>query len=253
MTVLDGDDRTIAATMFDTGKALQLQHGGSAWAQALDVYDDLIARFRHSHDPLVARKVGDALTWGAYICSSHVSPERALARYQEVIDLFAGRPEEIFRRNLAVAWGSKAIALDKLDRTDERLQSLAELFHRIDYRPWDLSEDETVVSEELAKGALNYGCTLEELGHTQQAMAVWSELMGRFGDDPRSSVLEFVAWAGANLGNTLKNAKRRDEAAAQWNYVVSRFAGIDSPYLQEQVDRARQCLNDLNKPRWRPW
>ncbi|MFJ2581010.1 hypothetical protein [Kitasatospora aureofaciens] len=253
MTITNADDRTAAAAMFEAGKALQLQAGHSGWSQALATYDDLIARFRDSRDPMVARSVADALTWGAYICMSHDSLDRTLARYQQAIDMFEGWPEETFRRNLAVAWGGKAIALDKLNRRAERLQALDELAGRIDYRPWDLSEDETVVSEELAKGALNYGCTLQEEGRNQEAMAAWSRLVNRFGNDTRPSVLEFVAGGAANLGSVLMELKRRDEAAAQWNYVVTRFAGIDYPYLQEHVDRAREGLKDLAKPRWWPW
>ncbi|MFE7044625.1 hypothetical protein ACFU9X_35945 [Streptomyces atratus] len=253
MTTVHGDDLATATAMFEAGKALQLRGGGSAGAQALAAYDDLIARFRHSPDPLVACRVADALTWGAHICMDQGSPERALARYQQTIDMFEGWPDDVFRRNLAVAWGGKAIAFKKLNRPAERLHALAELARRIDYRPWDLSEDETVVSEELAKGALNYGATLQGQGRDQEAMAAWHELTNRFGNDARPGVLEFVAWAAANLGDAYLETRQRDEAAAQWNYVVTRFAGIDHAYLQEQVDRARESLKGLARPRWWPW
>lgn len=253
MTNVHGDDRATATAMFEAGKALQLQGNGAAGTQALAAYDDLVARFRHSRDPLVACRVGDALTWGAHVYMHQDSPGRALARYQQTIDMLEGWPDDLFRRNLAVAWGGKAIAFKKLNRPAERLQALAELARRIDYRPWDLSEDETVVSEELAKGALNYGATLQGQGRDQEAMAAWHELANRFGNDPRPSVLEFVAWAAANLGDAYLELRRRDEAAAQWNYVVTRFAGIDHAYLQEQVDRARESLKSLARPRWWPW
>ena len=174
-------------------------------------------------------------------------------KLQQVIDMFSGRPEETFRRNLAVAWGGKAIALGKLGRTAERLQALDDLGRCIDYRPWDLSEDETVVSEELAKARLNFGCTLEEQGRVQEAIAVWGESISRFGDDPRPSVLEFAAWSANNLGSTLKWLGRDDEAKAQWNYVVTHFAGRDDSDLQSQVDRARELLAEHRKRRWWPW
>ncbi|MEY9935614.1 tetratricopeptide (TPR) repeat protein [Catenulispora sp. GP43] len=250
MTVTNADDRSVAAAMFKEGKRLQQRGGHSGWPQALATYDGLIERFRDSRDPLVVRSVADALTWGAYIHMSDDSQEWALARYQQVIDMYEARPQENLRRNLAVAYGGKAIALDKLNRPAARLQALEQLA-RIDYRPWDLSDDETVVSEELAKGTLNYGCTLDEVGRDQEAIAAWGHLISRFGDDPRPSVLEFVAWAANNLGSALMNMKRRDEAAAQWNYVVTRFSGIDYPYLQEQVGTARKSLQGLAKRRWR--
>ncbi|WP_282699781.1 hypothetical protein [Streptomyces sp. CC219B] len=257
MTTVHGDDRATATAtataMFEAGKALQLQGDGAAGAQAPAAYDKLIARFRHSRDPLVACRVGDALTWGAHICMDQGSPERALARYQQTIVMFEGWPDDVFRRNLAVAWGGKAIAFKKLNRPTERMQALAELARRIDYRPWDLSEDETVVSEELAKAALNYGAALQAQGRDQEAMATWHDLTNRFGNDPRPSVLEFVAWAAANLGDAYLELRQRDEAAAQWNYVVTRFAGIDHAYLQEQVNRARESLKSLARPRWWPW
>lgn len=251
--VLNGDDRTVAASIFEAGKALQLQPGGGAWRQALGTYDNVIARFLHSPDPVVARSVGDALTWGAYICLDHVSPERALARYQQVLDMFGDRPEELFRRNLAVAWGGKAIVLDELGRTAERVQALEEQARRIDYRPWDQSEDETVVSEELAKGALNLGGTLRELDRDQEAVALWTETVRRFHADPRPSVQEFVAWVATSLGAALHDLGRREEAVSQWNYVVTRFGDVNHAGLQEQVARARSLLASADRPWWRFW
>ena len=100
MTNVHGDDRATATAMFETGKALQLQGNGAAGTQALAAYDDLVARFRHSRDPLVACRVGDALTWGAHVYMHQDSPGRALARYQQTIDMLEGWPDDLFRRNL---------------------------------------------------------------------------------------------------------------------------------------------------------
>ncbi len=247
-----GDDREVANSMFEAGKALQLKSGGGSWREALDTYDSLIARFQHSPDPMVGRRVADALTWGAYITRYHVSEERALARYEMVINMFGNRPEDVFRQNLAVAWGGKAIVLDKLGRIDERIHALEELARRIDYRPWDHSKDETVVSEELAKAALNHGGTLRDLDRDQEAVTLWVEAIRRFHDDHRPSVQEFVAWMATSAGAALRDLGRRDDALAQWDYVITRFANVDDADVQEQVERARN-LTSAAKPWWRFW
>ena len=169
-----------------------------------------------------------------------------------------------------VAWAlfNKGVALGIMGRTQEALASYDELLHR--FGPATQSrgtkvggltlpdwlkgnrqvgvpdEEEAEVREPLAWALFNRGVILKSLGHTQEAVAVFDDLLNRFAEvkdttlahltrpgwlktdyDPHKKELrEQVAWALFNKAAALGALGRTEASLGTYDELLRRYAGL---------------------------
>jgi tetratricopeptide (TPR) repeat protein len=75
----------------------------------------------------------------------------------------------------------------------------------------------------MLRGAGRTDNTLSQLGHNEEAIAIYDDVVGRFGAATELPLLEDVARALVNKGVTLTQLGRREEAIAVYDDVVRRF------------------------------
>ena len=92
--------------------------------------------------------------------------------------------------------------------------------------------------EQVAKALFNKGVTLGALERSEEAIAVYDEVVARFGDAPDPTLREQVARALFNKGVTLGALERSEEALAVYDEVVARFGDDAATGVREQVAKA---------------
>ena len=118
----------------------------------------------------------------------------------------------------------------------------------------DGSGDQRYLSEQpvAAQALYKQAFALADGGHAPESLAVWDELVRRFGDSDAQSELEFVAIALINKGIALGTMNRPNDALAAWQEVVNRFEFSDGEIFQSTVARAlvsrAAMLGTLNFP-----
>ena len=76
------------------------------------------------------------------------------------------------------------------------------------------------------------------LGNTQEAIAVYDELIARFGNVKEMNVRRYVAAAMVNQGEALENLGGKQEAMEVYDAIIRSFGDATEPALREQVGRA---------------
>jgi TolA-binding protein len=94
----------------------------------------------------------------------------------------------------------------------------------------------------------NKGVTLRQLDRSNEAIAVYDEVVARFADDPASAVREQAAMALVNRGVRLGQLDRSDEAIAVYDEVVARFADDPDPAVREAVATALGLFRESLRP-----
>jgi tetratricopeptide (TPR) repeat protein len=93
--------------------------------------------------------------------------------------------------------------------------------------------------QELVARALVYkGFVLGTLGISEEAIAVYDDVVTRFADAKEPALREKVATALYNKGWTLGRLNRSEEEIAAYDDLVNRFADAKEPALREQVAKA---------------
>jgi tetratricopeptide (TPR) repeat protein len=95
---------------------------------------------------------------------------------------------------------------------------------------------ESSSAEVNATAGYNLGVTLGRLGRSAEAVAVFDDVVDRFGDDP--ALREQVARALVSKGVRLGELGRSAETIAVYDEVVDRFGDDPAPALRERVARA---------------
>ena len=91
---------------------------------------------------------------------------------------------------------------------------------------------------EMAKALVNKGVALRYAEKLEEAIAVYDEVVKRFGDAEETALLEQVAGALFNKGVALGKAEKPEEAIAVYDEVVRRFGNSKETALLEQVAKA---------------
>jgi tetratricopeptide (TPR) repeat protein len=91
----------------------------------------------------------------------------------------------------------------------------------------------------VAWALVNKGIALGELKRHEEAMAVFDEVVRRFGEATEPDLRERVARALVSKGVVLGQLKRHEEEITVYDEVVRRFGEATEPGLREQVRRAR--------------
>ena len=90
-------------------------------------------------------------------------------------------------------------------------------------------------AETVGRELLEEGGALRKQNRPEEALAVFDEVVRRFGESEAPALLETVAKALTNKGATLGALNRREEALAAFDEVASRFGESEAPGLIETV------------------
>jgi tetratricopeptide (TPR) repeat protein len=90
-------------------------------------------------------------------------------------------------------------------------------------------------AEVASVGLFYLGVLCGLLGRSDDAIAVYDEVIARFADDPTPAVREQIARALVNKGVTLGELGRSADAIAVYDEVIARFAEDPPPALREPV------------------
>ncbi|MDO9294367.1 tetratricopeptide repeat protein [Bradyrhizobium sp.] len=98
---------------------------------------------------------------------------------------------------------------------------------------------ESIIRENTdVRSRIEEGSRLGALGRSEEAIAVYDEVVSRFGAAEEPVLREGVARALVEKGSKLGALGRSEEAIAVNDEVVSRFGDAEQPALREQVGRA---------------
>jgi tetratricopeptide (TPR) repeat protein len=91
---------------------------------------------------------------------------------------------------------------------------------------------------DLPAALVNKGVTLGALGQSPEAIAVYDEVVRRYGDSPETALQEPVAKALFNKGVRLGALGQSPEAIAVYDEVIRRYGNSPETALQEPVAKA---------------
>jgi tetratricopeptide (TPR) repeat protein len=94
------------------------------------------------------------------------------------------------------------------------------------------------VRGQVAEALFDKGVALGQEGKCGEAIAVYEEIVRRFGADASPDVREWVAAALFNKGATLGQQGKNEEAIAVYEEVVRRFGADTSPGMREWIAAA---------------
>lgn len=97
---------------------------------------------------------------------------------------------------------------------------------------------ETTTQLKIHSALFNKGVALAQLGRTEDAIAVYDELVRRSGADPGGGLSESAVRALFNKGASLVEMDRREEAIAVYDELVRRFADAEEPTVRIAVGKA---------------
>ncbi|WP_157591864.1 tetratricopeptide repeat protein, partial [Solirubrobacter soli] len=109
-----------------------------------------------------------------------------------------------------------------------------------------------VSARELARALRKMGVAFGDLRRHEDELAVYDEVVARFGDASDGALREEVAMALVNKGVALGELNRLEEEVAVYDEVVDRFGDSSDVALQKQAAMAAfnkgVVLGDLNRP-----
>ena len=96
-----------------------------------------------------------------------------------------------------------------------------------------------------ASALFNVGVLFGQLDRSEEEIAVYDQVVTRFGADPEPALREQVAGALVNKGVRLGQLDRSEEAIAVYDQVVTRFGADPEPALREQVAMAQRAKAEV--------
>ena len=216
---------------------------------AIVVYDDVVGHYGRSVDTNVLKYVAEALINKGKALGSLGRISEAIEAYGEVMTRFSDAKESVLREQVGRALLNKEmleVALREqsaqgvvtetsstpgdtrgtLGQTPEVTGLPDGVVSEIEHSP------ETDLPGQEAQALVEKGV---ELGSSVEALAVFDEVVSRFGGDKVVEVQQQVAEALSNKGMILGTLGRMEEAMAVCDDVVSRFGQDEAPALQKQV------------------
>ncbi|MBC8674071.1 hypothetical protein H2136_13010 [Aeromonas hydrophila] len=85
---------------------------------------------------------------------------------------------------------------------------------------------------------LNKGFTLDRLGHSEDAITVYNELIQRFGSSDEPRLQEQVAKAFLNKGVNLGQRNLLEDEITIYDELIQHFGTSNMPALEEPVTKA---------------
>ncbi len=111
---------------------------------------------------------------------------------------------------------------------------------------FDRARASSTIDEVGAIAAYNLGVVSGELGRSEDEVAVYEQVLDRYGADPTPALRERVARALVNKGFRLGELGRSEDAVAVYEQVLDRYGADPTPALRAVVERAREVLAELS-------
>jgi tetratricopeptide (TPR) repeat protein len=227
-----------ASTLFNKGVRLGTL-GRSA--EAIAVYDDLLARFGTATELPLREQVAHALRNKGVRLSALNRSAEAIAVYDDLLARFGTATELPLREQVAKALRNKGVRLGALNRSAEEIAVYDDLLARFG------TATELSLRVQVAKALVNKGVRLGTLGRSAEAIAVYDDLLARFGTATELPLRELVAMALFNKGVRLGALGRSAEAIAVYDDLLARFGTATELPLRELVANAGSRRQDLQK------
>jgi tetratricopeptide (TPR) repeat protein len=94
----------------------------------------------------------------------------------------------------------------------------------------------------VAKALVNKGYRLGQLDRSEEEIAVYDEVVRRFGERTEPGLAELVAKALVNKGYRLGQLDRSEEEIAVYDEVVRRYENVETLVIRSQVSNAKNSL-----------
>ena len=120
----------------------------------------------------------------------------------------------------------------------ERLWTVGSASYNQAQRDIALRAMTTLANDGIIVAAINVGVLLGELGRSEDELAVYDEVIARYGDEPEPALREQAASALVNKGFRLGALGRSEEAVAVYDEVIARYGDEPEPALREQAAKA---------------
>ncbi len=98
--------------------------------------------------------------------------------------------------------------------------------------------DDYLIRERVGEALFKKGYSLGELNRNEEAIAVYDDVIARFGSATEPALRKWVAMALFNKGYSLGALKRSEEDIAVYDDVIIRFGSATEPVLSEAVAKA---------------
>ncbi|HEX9732648.1 MAG TPA: AAA family ATPase, partial [Thermoanaerobaculia bacterium] len=128
--------------------------------------------------------------------------------------------------------------LERARGPEHEMAVLDELVRLHDEHRHLYSGHDSATAEPVARALFNKGFRLGALDRSAEALAVYDEVVSRYGQRQEPALAERVAKALVNKGFRLGALDRSAEALAVYDEVVSRYGQRQEPALAEQVAKA---------------
>ena len=207
--VTDPDVREqVAWALFNKGVTL----GGLGRTQeALRTYNELLARFAESREPDVREQVSRAV-------------------------LNTGVLEATVQERMARAPASQGTTLGTLGSAQDPSGYFDQAVKPVQHSTTSEIPADSV-SALMGRGVA--------LGNVEEAIAVYDEVIARFGSSTEVQVRKYVAEAMVNQGEVLESLGGKQAAIEVYNEIIRRFGEAWEPALREQVGRALLKMETL--------
>ena len=183
--------------------------------EALGVLDDVVARFRWELDVPLRECVAAALLAKSAILGRLNRLPEEIAIYDEIVAAFGPTTEASLTQCVATALGRKRLALDRLRGQPGGGATGGRLVMAPPAKDWEHVEAATA----LVINATNLG----NEGRNEEAIAIYEEVIARFGATNRPDLLERVIIAKLDMAISFRELKRHADAITVYDDLIARF------------------------------
>ncbi len=172
---------------------------------------------------------GDERLWGV-----------AAAAYGEKrFDVALSAARALSKRGYLAAIELEGNVLTRMNRGDEAISAYDQLLKYTNAvaQAFPFMGDEAML-EKVANALFKKGATLGELGNSTEELAVYEDVIGRFGNVPSNAVATQVAGAMYNKSVRLGELERFEEAVIAGRELVTRYRAIREPQVEVFVAKA---------------
>lgn len=221
--------RNLASSLSRRGDALTER---GRLEDAISVYDDIVARFSASPEPVLREVAAAALVTKGIRFGSMERLQDEIAAYGELVARFGEAPEPALRIQLAMAMLNKTIRLEQLDRWEEAIDVSRDMVARFG------KDSSPNIQEKVGKALIKAAILLTHLKRSEEAIEFYDDVIARSGKASELTLRELVSLALVNKGMLLHGQGRSREAIDIFDDVIARMGDAAEPALRAEVVNA---------------
>jgi tetratricopeptide (TPR) repeat protein len=200
--------------------------------RALELYDELLARFGTATEVELREQIAKALVNKGIVLGELGRYEDAIKITDDVLARFGMATELSLRQQVAGALVSKSFDLGKLGRNEDAIKITDDVLARFGMAT------EVELRGQVARALGNKGFILGQLGRHEDAIKVYDDLLVRIGTATEVELREQVARALGNKGIALDKLGHHEDAIKSFDDVLVRLGTATELVLRRQVAMA---------------